>query len=468
MWNAMISGCNRNRRYHESLELFDEMNKEKSPSSVTFLLALSACTKLKLLISGRRIHRQLEAAQLVPGNLVLENALICMYAECKEISSAHKLFDEMKVKDVISWTSLIKGFADSGKLNRARSLFEEMPNRDLISWTAMIDAYVKANEFKEALDLFRQMQKAGIKPDAFTIAGVLTACAHLGALEAGEWVRIYVARSKIHADLAVVNALIDMYSKCGAVEKALELFSRTKRRDQFTWTAMITGLAVNGRGEEALRLFQEMLLSGAKPDGVTYVGVLQACAHSGLVDEGKCLFFDMARAHGINLEVAHYGCMVDLLGRAGLLREALELVDSMPVKANSIVLGSLLGACRLHRDAEMAEKAAERLLQLEPRDGAAYAMLAEVYGGCGRWEEVRRVRDQIAEKGVRKTPGCSFVETEGKIHEFVAGDAAHPKCAEIYAVAEGMGRQLALGRFVSDAWETQVEDASGRQQQRMS
>ncbi|CAA7397166.1 unnamed protein product [Spirodela intermedia] len=452
-WNAMISGYNRNKRYELSCKLFDEMKKVRlKPTWVTLLSALSACTKLKHLRAGERLHREMEEARLVPGNLVLENALIGMYAECGAIGAALKLFDGMKVRDVISWTSVIKGLADSGEVDRARFLFEETPHRDLICWTAMTDGYVKANRFKEALELFRRMQTVGVKPDAFTIVGVLTACAHLGALEAGEWVRIYVGRRKVRADVAVGNAFIDMYSKCGVVERALEVFGGMERRDKFTWTVMIVGLAVNGRGEEALHLFIEMLRAGEKPDSVTYVGVLQACVHSGLVGRGRRLFSGMLRgAHGVAPQVAHYGCMVDLLGRAGRLREALEVINGMPMAPNSIVWGSLLGACRLHRDQEMAEMAAERLLELEPRDSAAYVLLADLYAKCSRWEEVRGVREKILEKkGVKKTPGCSLIEMNGEIHEFVAGDATHLRSVEIMAMAEEMDRELRLAGYVPD------------------
>lgn len=465
MWNAMISGYNRNRHYEQSCKLLDEMRKESvKPTWVTLLSALSACTKLKHLQAGKSVHREIEEARLVPGNLVLENALIGMYAVCGDMGAALKLFDGMKVRDVISWTSVIKGLADSGQVDRARSLFEETPHRDLVCWTAMIDGYVKANRFKEGLELFRRMQMAGVKPDAFTIVGVLTACAHLGALEAGEWVSIYVGRRKIRADVAVGNAFIDMYSKCGVVERALEVFGGMERRDKFTWTAMIVGLAVNGRGEEALDLFEEMLRAAEQPDGVTYVGVLQACAHSGLVDKGRRVFSAMLRgAHGVAPQVVHYGCMVDLLGRAGRLREALDVINGMPMAPNSIVWGSLLGACRLHRDQEMAEIAAERLLELEPRDGAAYVLLADLYAKCSRWELVRVVRERMLEKKrVQKTPGCSLIEMNGEIHEFVAGDATHSRSMEIMAIAEDIGRELRLAGYVPDASEVFLDVLEAR------
>ncbi|XP_078438891.1 putative pentatricopeptide repeat-containing protein At3g15930 [Wolffia australiana] len=444
MWNSIIAGYNRARQFAQACELLEKMSLP--PSRVTFLLALSACRgHLKRLAVGQSLHRRMELARLVPGDLALENALIAMYAECGDSAAALKVFDGMAVRDVISWTSAIKALADDGQLDRARSLFEETPERDLVCWTAMIDGYVKGSRFKEALALFCRMQTAGVRPDAFAVAGALTACAHLGALEAGEWVRVFVARTRIRTDVAVANALVDMYSKCGAIDKAWEVFAGMDRRDERSWAAMITGLAVNGCGEEALDLFDEMLRRGDKPDGVIILGALQACAHAGLVERGRRLFSEMRLSHGVAPEMAHYGCLVDMLGRAGLLREALEVLESMPMEPNSVVLGALLGACRLHSDTEMAETAAAWLRELEPRGPAADALLlASAYGSCGQWEQVRRVKQRAMEESVRKTPGCSLIEVEGEVREFVAGDATHPRCAEIVSMAAEMGRQLPM------------------------
>ncbi|CAA6660811.1 unnamed protein product [Spirodela intermedia] len=413
-WNAMISGYNRNKRYELSCKLFDEMKKVRlKPTWVTLLSALSACTKLKHLRAGERLHREMEEARLVPGNLVLENALIGMYAECGAIGAALKLFDGMKVRDVISWTSVIKG----------------TPHRDLICWTAMTDGYVKANRFKEAWSCSAGCKRWGSSRTLHHRRGAHSVC-HLGALEAGEWVRIYVGRRKVRADVAVGNAFIDMYSKCGVVERALEVFGGMERRDKFTWTVMIVGLAVNGRGEEALHL-------------VTYVGVFQACVHSGLVDRGRRLFSGILRgAHGVAPQVAHYGCMVDLLGRAGRLREALEVINGMPMAPNSIVWGSLLGACRLHGDQEMAEMAAERLLELEPRDSAAYVLLADLYASAA---------DGSRCGGEGEDPG---EERDPRIRR---RDATHLRSAEIMAMAEEMDRELRLAEYVPD-----MSESSGR------
>ncbi|KAF8400712.1 hypothetical protein HHK36_014012 [Tetracentron sinense] len=362
-WNAMISGYNKRKQFEKSQKLFNEMEREGVlPTPVTLVSVLSACTKLKDLEIGKRVHRYIKDFKIEP-NLILENALVDMYAACGEMDCALWLFENMKARDVISWTAIVTGFENSGQLDRAREYFDRMPERDFVSWTAMMDGYLRANRFKEALEIFREMQTAKIRPDKFTMVSILTACAHLGALEVGEWIRVYIDKNKIKSDVFVGNALIDMYSKCGNVESALKVFKQMAHRDKFTWTAMIVGLAVNGHGQEALELFSQMLRASIKPDEVTYIGVLCACTHGGMVDRGREFFSSMTTHYGIEPNVAHYGCMVDLLGRAGQLREAQEVIKNMPMKPNSISLlehGSC--SCKDYCVLKHAARAATRIL----------------------------------------------------------------------------------------------------------
>lgn len=453
MWNAMISGYNKSKQFVESLKLFEGMVKASAiPTPVTYISVLSTCARLKDLEYGARIHGIIKESMILP-NLKIENALIAMYAECGDMDEAWRLFEGMKVQDVISWTAVVAGFANSGQIERARMLFDQMPERDSVSWTAMIDGYVQASHFKEALEVFQAMQVANVRPDEFTMVSVLAACAQLGALGVGEWIRVYMERNKIKIDIFVGNALIGMYSKCGSVEHALEIFYMMRRRDKFTWTAIIMGLAVNGYEEEALHLFSKMLGTSMRPDEITYIGVLSACTHAGLVDEGREFFSSMITTHGIMPNVTHYGCLVDLLGRAGHLREALETINNMPMKPNSTVWGALLGACRIHRDVEMAELAAKHLLELEPDNSAAYMLLSNIYAKCNKWDEVRKVRQMIMDRGIKKTPGCSLIEVNGEVHEFVAGDRSHPGSIEIYSKLEEMCKELKCAGYVPDTSE---------------
>ncbi|KDP37059.1 hypothetical protein JCGZ_06115 [Jatropha curcas] len=456
-WNTVISGYNRIKQYDESKKLFCKMEKKGVlPSSVTVVLVLSACSKLKDLECGQQVHKYV-TDRIVESNLTVENALIDMYAACGEMSVALQIFKNMKKRDVISWTAIVTGFVNIGQLDMARNYFDQMPERDYVSWTAMINGYIRVNCFKEALILFRQMQASNVKPDEFTMVSVLTACAQLGALELGEWVKTYIDKNKVKNDAFVGNALIDMYFKCGEVEKARSIFNGISQRDKFTWTAMIVGLAINGHGKEALDVFAQMLKASVTPDEITYVGVLCACTHTGMVNEGRKFFVGMTTQHGIDPNVAHYGCMVDLLGRAGHLKEAHEVIKNMPMKPNSIVWGALLGACRVHKDAEMAEMAAKQILELDPANGAVYVILRNIYIACNKRDNLRELRKTMMDRGIKKIPGCSLIEMNGAVHEFVAGDQSHPQKKAIYLKLDEMTSDLKLAGYSPDTSEVFLE-----------
>ncbi|KAG2379749.1 putative pentatricopeptide repeat-containing protein [Vigna angularis] len=452
-WNIMLSGYNRVKQFKKSKKLFNEMEKRGvSPNSVTLVLMLSAFSKLKDLDGGKNIFKYIKEG-IVEPNLILENALIDMFASCGEMDAAQGVFDNMKARDVISWTCIVTGFANVGQIDLARKYFDQMPERDYVSWTAMIDGYLRMNRFIEVLALFREMQMSNVKPDEFTMVSILTACAHLGALELGEWVKTYIDKNSIKNDTFVGNALIDMYFKCGNVGRANTVFKEMRQKDKFTWTAMIVGLAINGHGEEALAMFSSMIEASVTPDEITYIGVLCACTHAGMVERGKSFFTAMTMQHGIKPNVTHYGCMVDLLGRAGHLEEAIEVIVNMPVKPNSIVWGSLLGACRVHKNVHLAEMAAKQILELEPENGAVYVLLCNIYAACKRWENLRQVRKMMMERGIKKTPGCSLMELNGNVYEFVAGDQSHPQSKNIYAKLENMMQDLIKAGYSPDTSE---------------
>lgn len=457
IWNAMISGYNRSKQFGESRKIFYAMEeKQLQPTSVTLVSVISALSQLKDLDTGNRLHQYIKDYK-VQSNLVLDNALIDLYAGSGKMDVALGLFHGIKHKDVISWTTIVKGFINIGQVDVARKFFDQMPERDNISWTAMIDGYVQENRFKDVLMLFREMQAAKIPTDEFTMVSILTACAHLGALELGEWIKAYIDKHKIKVDIHLGNAVIDMYFKCGNVEKAIMMFSQMPCRDKFTWTAMIIGLATNGHETEALDMFFEMLRASETPDEVTYIGVLSACTHMGMVDEGKSFFASMASQHGIQPNVTHYGCMVDLLGRAGRLKEAYEVIKNMPMKSNSIVWGALLGACRIHKDVQMAEIAAQQLLQLEPGNGAVYVLLCNIYAACNKWDNLRETRRIMIDRGIKKTPGCSLIEMHGIVHEFVAGDQSHPQSKNICSKLAELIEELKFSGYVPDTSEVSLD-----------
>jgi pentatricopeptide repeat protein len=435
-----------------------------APTPVTYVSVLSACGKgTRDVRLGMQVHGRVVGSGVLP-DLRVENALVDMYAECADMDSASKVFDGMQVRSVVSWTSLLSGLARLGQVDEARDLFDRMPERDTVSWTAMIDAYVRAARFREALEMFREMQYSNVSADEFTMVSVITACAQLGALEMGEWVRVYMSRQGIKMDAFVGNALIDMYSKCGSIERALDVFKGMHHRDKFTWTAIILGLAVNGYGEEAIQMFYRMIGVSETPDEVTFIGVLTACTHAGLVDQGREFFLSMIETYNIAPNVVHYGCIIDLLGRAGKITEALETIDQMPMKPNSTILGTLLAACRVHGNSEIGELVAERLLELHPENSMVYTLLSNMYAKCNRWEDVRRLRHAIMEKGIKKEPGCSLIEMNGIIHEFVAGDQSHPMSKEIYSKLESIISDLNNVGYFPDVTEVFVEVAEEEKQ----
>lgn len=440
-WNLMISGCNRMKQYEESLKLFAEMERKfVVPTSVTLLLVLSACSKVRDKDLCKRVHGYVSGGSR-EASLKVVNALVNAYAACGEMDAAVRIFNNMKTRDVISWTCIVKGFVDIGNLELARTYFDDMPVRDRISWTIMIDGYLRGDCFNESLELFREMQNAGMIPDEFTMVSVLTACAHLGALEIGEWVKTYIDRNKIKNDVVVGNALIDMYFKCGSSEKAQKVFREMRRRDKFTWTAMVVGLANNGQGEAAIKVFFQMQDMSIQPDEITYLGVLSACNHSGMIEQARIFFSKMRSDHRIEPSLAHYGCMVDLLGRAGLVKEAYEMIRNMPMSPNSIVWGALLGASRLHNDESVAELAAKKILELEPDNGAVYALLCNIYAACERWEDLREVRRKMVDIATKTIPGCSLIEVNGVAQEFVCGDKSHLQSEEIHMKLEELAQE---------------------------
>ncbi|KAF9590490.1 hypothetical protein IFM89_035463 [Coptis chinensis] len=372
------------------------------------------------------------------------NAMINGYCKCGEIEAARELFNRMPSRNVESWNTLITGYAKGGLLESSREIFDEMPERNVVSWSAMITAYAQWDRPNKALALFDEMEKALVKPNWATIVSALSACAHIGALDKGKQIHLYVDKSKMKIDSIIRTALIDMYAKCGSIENAISVFEALETKDVFSWTAMIGGLALNGHGKKALELFGEMEGAGVRPNEVTFVGVLCACSRGGLVELAKQYFDSMRIVHNIDPKVEHYSCMVDTLGRAGLLEEAVSFAESIPGKPNSTLWGALLGACWIHKDAKVGEYVGDRLIELEPGDGGVYILLSNIYATVGRWDDARQVRMLMESKSLNKSPGHSTIEIDGTIHEFYVGDKSHPRVAEIYLKLDEIALRLKL------------------------
>ncbi|PHT43966.1 hypothetical protein CQW23_17991 [Capsicum baccatum] len=397
----------------------------------TCSFVLKACVDLRDVSCARIVHALIEKLGY-QSNLVLVNALIHLYAICGVMGDAVLLFDKMPQRDVVSWNVMITQLAKEGDVDEAFELFGRMKERNLRSWTAMITGLVHCGKAKEAVRLFVEMEETGLKANEVTVVAVLAACADLGALELGRRIHEYSDESGFKRNVHVCNTLIDMYIKCGCLEAAKVVFEDLKDRTIVSWSAMIQGLAIHGQADEALELFNEMIRMGVKPNEVTFLGILHACSHMGMIKEGREFFASMSRDYNISPQIEHYGCMVDLLSRAGLLQDAYELITSMPIKPNAVIWGSFLGGCRIQKDVEMAEEAMRHLGVLDPLNDGYYIIMSNIYAEAKRWEDAARVRKLMKDRGVKKTPGLSTITIAQATHEFVAGDDNHPQADEIF------------------------------------
>lgn len=444
-WNVLISGYVKCGQFEDAIRVFKRMNCESSlkPDEATIVSTLSACTSLKILELGKEIHYYV--ANKFRFTEIINNALLDMYSKCGCLDIARQIFDAMPVKNLICWTSMVSGYVNCGQLDEARVLFERSPSRDIVLWTAMINGYVQFNRVEEAVDLFREMQIRKVKPDIYAVVTLLTGCAQLGALEQGKWIHEYIIGNNLRIDAIVGTALIDMYSKCGCIDKSLEIFRGLKGKDTALWTSIICGLATNGKTRIALDLFSEMKLAGFRPDDITFIGVLTACSHGGFVNEGRNYFNSMKNIYQIEPKLEHYGCFVDLLGRAGQLVEAERLLEQVPEKNDGILIplyGTLLSACRTYGYFEMAERLARKLTKIENKDSGVHTLMANMYASVERWEDVTMVREKMKSLGVKKSPGCSSIEIDGKVHEFLVGDLSHPEMNEVHLMLETIARSM--------------------------
>ncbi|TXG51207.1 hypothetical protein EZV62_023731 [Acer yangbiense] len=474
-WNSMLAGYSKNRgNLKDAQQLFDKIPQ---PDTVSYNIMLS-CILLNsddietafdffnrfpfkdiaswnTMISGFAQNKNMVKAQelflaMPEKNSVSWSAMISGYVECGDLDKALQLFRAAPVKSVVAWTATISGCMKFGNVSLAETLFNEMPVKNLVTWNAMIAGYVENCRADDGLKLFRMMVRFGIKPNASSLTSVLLGCSELSALRLGKQIHQLVFKSPLCNDTTAATSLISMYSKCGDLEEARKLFLWIPRKDVVTWNAMISGYAQHGAGEKALHLFDEMRVEGMKPDWITFVAVLLACNHAGLVDLGIRYFDSMVKEYGIEAKPDHYTCMVDLLSRAGRLVEAVDLIKKMPFKPHSAIFGTLLGACRIHKNLELAEFAATNLLNLDPRSAAGYVQLANVYAAMNKWDHVARVRRSMKENKVIKTPGYSWIEVGTIVHEFRSGDRLHPELIAIHEKLKELEQKMKLAGYVPD------------------
>ncbi|KAK4478098.1 hypothetical protein RD792_017363 [Penstemon davidsonii] len=432
-WNIMIDGYCQSGLFDNVLSLLEEMKSSNTePDGRIFTTILSACGRARNLEIGNIVHGFISENNIAIDSY-LETALLNMYAGCGAMDMAQTLYKKLKTKNVVSSTTMISGYSKVGNIEAARLIFDEMVDKDLVCWSAMISGYAESDKPQEALKIFHEMQQYGIKPDLVTMLSVVSACAHLGALDQAKQIRKFVDENGFGKALPINNALIDMYAKCGNLEGAKEVFNRMYKKNVISWTTMVSAFAVHGDVDNALKYFQEMKFENVKPNWVTFVGVLYACSHGGLVEEGKKVFESMVNEYGITPKLEHYGCLIDLYGRANRLRDALELVETMPMAPNVVIWGSLMAACRNHGEFELGEYAAKQVLELDPNHDGAHVFLSNIYAKEKRWENVGEVRHFMKSKGIAKERGCSMIEVDNEIHEFLTADKFHKRTDEIYA-----------------------------------
>lgn len=420
------------------------------PNHITFITLLSACADFpsESFFFASSLHGYACKYGLDTGHVMVGTALIDMYSKCAQLGHARKVFYNLGVKNSVSWNTMLNGFMRNGEIELAIQLFDEMPTRDAISWTALINGLLKHGYSEQALECFHQMQRSGVAADYVSIIAVLAACADLGALTLGLWVHRFVMPQEFKDNIKISNSLIDMYSRCGCIEFARQVFVKMAKRTLVSWNSIIVGFAVNGFADESLEFFYAMQKEGFKPDGVSYTGALTACSHAGLVNKGLELFDNMKSVHKITPRIEHYGCIVDLYGRAGRLEDALNMIEEMPMKPNEVVLGSLLAACRTHGDVNLAERLMKHLFKLDPEGDAYYVLLSNIYAAIGKWDGANNVRRTMKARGVQKKPGYSSVEIDGKVHEFVAGDNYHADADNIYSMLDLLCHELKVCGYV--------------------
>lgn len=399
-----------------------------SPDMHTFPCLIKACRDLS---SMSQLHAQ---AFLFSFDLdvFVTSSLINGYCRLGAVDVASKMFDQSPTRNVVCWTSLISGYTSCGMVDEAREVFDRAPEKNDVSWSAMIAGYVQNERHAEAIELFRELRgRADMRLNRALLVSVLSACGALGALDEGRWIHSYIDGNGMEYGLELGTALVNFYAKCGLIERSRQVFDEMPRKDVTAWSAMIMGLALNGHCQSAIGVFSKMLEDMVTPNAVTFVGVLTACNHGGMVDAGRSYFEDMRKVYGVSPTIEHYGCLVDLLSRAGRTAEAEMLIQRMPMEPDAAIWGSLLNGCMMHGHVMLGERAGRRVIELEPGHCGRYVSLANMYSMMGRWEGVAEVRRAMRDRGVKTTPGWSLIEIDGTGHRFLVDDKAHPQLGEI-------------------------------------
>ncbi|KAL1319099.1 hypothetical protein AAHE18_15G253200 [Arachis hypogaea] len=487
-WNSMISAYSRGFFMDAAFSLLKDMwVLGFEPSSPTFVSILSGCSdsdsdSFSFWWQGMSIHCCLIKLGLVYSQVTLANALMGMYVHFSQMEEARKVFDLMDEKSIISWTTIMGGdlllassvqafvlkcgcdkeefienlliimYAKCSDLASARRIFDLIIKKSIFSWTSMIAGYAHSDHPLEALHLFRRLVRTDFRPDGPTVATVISACADIRSISIAQKMEDYISLNGLEFDLQVQTSLIHLYSKCGSIKKAQEVFEKVADKDLTVWSSMINSYAIHGMGKEAIDLFRKMTTTeGIIPYAIVYTSVLLACSHAGLVEDGLKYFISMQKDFGITPKIEHCTCLVDLLGRVGRLDLALDTIQGMPLEAQVQAWAPLLSACRIHGNVELGEIAAVKLLELSPGSSGNYVLMANLHTSFGKWKEAHAMRKLIDGKGLVKECGWSQVEIGGRFHTFAAGNPSRVQLANIYKMLEDLNFTLQEGSYAGQA-----------------
>ncbi|XP_038905146.1 pentatricopeptide repeat-containing protein At3g46790, chloroplastic-like [Benincasa hispida] len=406
VWNVVIQGYANLGPFVEALNLFDEMRVSGAPTNrYTFPFVLKACGAMKNSDKGKIVHGHVLKCGL-DLDLFVSNALIAFYAKCQDVETARKVFDEMSLRDIVSWNSMIAGYTLNEKVEDAIMLFHAMLHN-----------------------------QSACSPDSATLLGILPACVTKSASQVGFWVHSYVIKTGMEVGAQLGSCLISVYANCGHVNIARDVFNRIDDKNVIVWSAIIRCYGMHGFADEALNMFTRLEEAGLKPDGVLFLNLLSTCSHAGLIAKGHEIYEKM-EGYGVERKEEHYACMVDLLGRAGFLEQAVEFIEGMPVQAGKDVYGALLGACRIHKNIELAKEIGEKLFILDSQNAGRYMILASMYEDAGQWEDAAKLRKLLRDRNVRKPVGCSSIEVDRIHHVFGKEDETHPFTEQIFDTLE--------------------------------
>lgn len=451
-WATILTAQNQANFPERTLSMFPSMFSidRLLPDDFVFASLVKACGSLGATKQGKQVHGNFVVSPFFDDDVV-KSSLVDMYAKCGIPDDGRVVFDSIKLKNVASWTSMIYGYARNGRKKEALELFSRVPLKNLFAWTALISGLVQSGNGVDAFYLFIEMRREGVRIiDPLVLSSVVGASANLAMLELGKQVHGLVIGIGYESCIFINNALVDMYAKCSDILAARDVFSRMSRRDVVSWTSMIVGAAQHGLAQEALSLYDNMVSNGVKPNEVTFIGLIYACSHVGLVNRGREIFKSMIEDYGIQPSLQHYTCLLDLLGRSGHLDEAENIINSMPFKPDEPTWAALLSACKHYGNAKMAIRFADHLLNLRPEEPSTYILLSNIYASSSLWEHASKARYLLETLEVRKEPGYSYIDFGKESQVFYAGETSNPMKGEIFGLLKELDVEMRRRGYVPD------------------